>query len=104
MGDIYYDGEVVEKDLVTAVKWYKKAANNNNMYGQYKLGHCYLFKEGIAQNSQQAIYWLERAANQNCASAQKLLGECYENGWGVDIDIEKANEYYTLAQSNGYNE
>ena len=51
---------------------------------------------------EQAVYWLNLAAEQINAEAQNLLGQCYENGWGVELDLDRAKEYYVLAVSNGY--
>lgn len=44
-----------------------------------------------------AIQLLQHAAAQQDAEAQYGLGRCYETGQGVEADLVKAAEYYTLA-------
>ena len=31
-----------------------------------------------------------------------MVGECYANGWGVEIDQTKAQEWYGKASCQGY--
>ncbi|MDR2763209.1 MAG: sel1 repeat family protein, partial [Planctomycetaceae bacterium] len=40
LGLCYYDGKGVTKDLIEAVKWYRKAAEQGNSKAQYILGLC----------------------------------------------------------------
>ena len=41
LGVCYDDGEGVAKDQAEAVKWYRKAAEQNDAAAQYNLGVCY---------------------------------------------------------------
>ena len=41
LGLIYAMGRGVAKDQVEAVKWYRKAAEQNHAEAQYNLGVCY---------------------------------------------------------------
>ena len=70
------------KDQVEAVKWYRKAAEQNLAEAQYNLGVCYYNGEGVAKDEVEAVKWFRKAAEQNYARAQYNLGVCYERGDG----------------------
>ena len=61
----------------------------------------YLGTEGAAPDIEQAIFWLEVAARQGSEEALVLLGQIFELGWGVPQDCNKAEDFYTKAQSAG---
>ncbi len=46
----YADGQGVAKDEVEAVKWYRKAAEQNDAQAQYNLGVCYADGQGVAKD------------------------------------------------------
>ena len=66
------------EDDVEAVKWYRKAAEQNYAPAQYNLGLCYDHGDGVAENQVEAVKWYRKAAEQNDAEAQYNLGICYE--------------------------
>ena len=57
---------------VEAVKWYRKAAEQNYAKAQYNLGVCYEHGEGVAKDPVEAVKWYRKAAEQNYAKAQKI--------------------------------
>ena len=66
------------KDQVEAVKWFRKAAEQNFAGAQYNLGLCYDTARGVAKDQVEAAKWYRKAAEQNLAEAQYNLGVCYE--------------------------
>ena len=80
LGVCYADGRGVAKDEVEAVKWYRKAAEQNDAEAQFNLGVCYANGQGVAKNEAEAVKWYRKAAEQNHAEAQYNLGVCYDNG------------------------
>jgi len=44
---IYFEGNGVPEDLVVAAQWYLRSAKAGNVVGQYRLGQCYWFGEGV---------------------------------------------------------
>ena len=62
-------GNGVQKDLVQAVSWYHKAAENGDAVGQNNLSNCYEIGIGTAVNLEQALYWRRKAAQQGQQSA-----------------------------------
>src|SRR6266478_5226477 len=74
LGDCYYFGKGVAKDDVEAVKWWRKAAEQNLALAQANLGISYAAGEGMAKDNVEAVKWLRKAAEQNQAHAQASLG------------------------------
>ena len=53
------------KDQAEAVKWYRKAAEQNLAKAQYNLGVCYAHGEGVVKDQVEAVKWYRKAAEQN---------------------------------------
>ena len=62
----------------------------------YKKGSTLLDKNVPKANKMfsKALPFLEKAASENSSQAYFMLGRMYCNGWGVDVDFEKAKEYF----------
>lgn len=98
LGEAYYDGKGVTENLTEAVKWYKKAAEQENAKAQYNLGNCYYYGYGVYENYGEAEKWYTKAAEQGCAEAQNSLGYYYEIN---DLNPKKAVKWYTKAAEQG---
>ncbi len=59
----------VGKDYAEAVKWFRKAAEQNNAAAQDNLGQCYTAGEGVVQDYAEAVKWYQKAADQNYVPA-----------------------------------
>ena len=98
MGRAFYFGNLgVAKDYGRAVKWFRKAAEQNDAAAQYSLGDCYGSGQGVARDEPEAVNWYRKAAEQNYASAQNNLGFCYAIGQGVAKDEVQAVKWYRKA-------
>ena len=62
----------VPKNQVEAVKWFRKAAEQNDAAAQYNLGVCFYNGDGVAKDQAEAVKWYRKAAEQNFAEAQYL--------------------------------
>lgn len=103
LGEAYYDGKGVTENLTEAVKWFTKAAEQENAKAEYNLGNCYYYGYGVQYKDYgEAVKWYTKAAEQGYAEAQNQLGYCYEFGEGVDTNHKKAVEWYTKAANQGY--
>lgn len=102
LGEAYYDGKGVTENLTEAVKWYKKAAFQENAKAQNNLGICYYYGNGVEEDRKEALKWYTRAAEQGNADAQNSLGYSYEYGEGVDKNLEETIKWYTKAANQGY--
>ena len=102
LGQAFVFGDLgVAMDEVEAVKWFRKAAEQNYAEAQDNLGSCYTFGDGVATDYVEAAKWYRKSAEQNLAKAQFNLGLCYENGRGVATDyVEAVNWYRKSAEQN----
>ena len=74
-----------------ASDWYRKAAEQENPEGEYRLGHMYVAGEGVEKNTEKAVYWFNRAASRNNLLATRMLAQAYRKGeLGLTIDLERA--------------
>ena len=91
-GDGCRDG--VAEDDVEAVKWYRKAADQNLALAQYNLGVCYDRGDGVAEDHAEAAKWYRKAAVQNDADAQynfsHLLRTRRRRGGGLGRGLQVA--------------
>ncbi|MFO1487293.1 MAG: tetratricopeptide repeat-containing serine protease family protein [Verrucomicrobiota bacterium] len=89
------------KDGAEAVKWYRRAAEQNNAWAQCFLGICYNEGRGVAKDYTEAVKWFRKAAESNDAVAQFYLGVCYDFGKGVRKDNVEAVKWYRKAAEQG---
>ena len=94
----YYSTEEENDDL--AFEWYEKSANNDNVYGMYKLGLCYEKGLGVDTDTKKAFYWYKRAADQGNADAQYKLALAYMKGDYLGQNINLALNYCRTAAAN----
>ncbi len=73
LADWYFNAQ----NFAEAVKWYRKAADQNNPDAQIRLATCYNAGLGVAQDFAEGTKWYRKAAEENCAEAQLYLaGRC----------------------------
>ncbi len=103
LGAYYQDGRGVAKDQIEAVKWFRKATDQNDAWAQLYLGWCYESGRGIRKDEVEAVRWFRKAAEQNYPSAQCYLGGCYQVGKGVPADCVEADKWFHIyADQTGY--
>lgn len=100
--DYYYGRNGNDQDYAQAVEWYRKAAEEELVEAQYKLGVMCQNGMGGNQNDEEAIEWYRKAANQGHVIAQYNLGLMYQNGYGVDEDVKQAAQWYLKAANQGH--
>lgn len=99
LGEAYYDGKGVTENLTEAVKWFTKAAEQENAKAEYNLGNCYYYGYGVQYKDYgEAVKWYTKAAEQGNAEAQNSLGYYYEID---ELNPKKAVEWYTKAAEQG---
>jgi TPR repeat protein len=62
LGEFYYDGKRVERDLGQALKWFEQASLQGHAQAQYRLGMMFFHGEGVPANNVQAYIVLKMAA------------------------------------------
>jgi tetratricopeptide (TPR) repeat protein len=98
IGNSYYYGHGVERNIDTALEWYTKAAEKGHALAQHKVGVIHHEKGQHVE----AFKWFKKAAIQGIIQAEYNLGKCYEDGLGVDKNIPKAVKWYTKAAEQGH--
>ena len=101
LGNAYYTGNGVKKDLHKAAQWYAKAAEQGHADAQKNLGWAYKYGDGVKKDLTKAVHWFTKAAEQGHADAQRNLGWAYKCGDGVGKDLTKAEYWYLKAAQNG---
>lgn len=98
----YFRGERgVETNLVEAVNWYRKAAEQGMAEAQSGLGWCYSKGYGVESNALEAVNWYRKAAEQGLPEAERRLGWCYETGAGLAKDAVEGAKWYRKAADQG---
>ncbi len=94
---LFLGGLGAEKSPAEAVKWLRKAAEQDFAAAQYSLGLLYADGEGVAKDEAEAVKWYRKAAEQNFAEAQFNLGFRYYTGQGVAMDKTEAVKWVRKA-------
>ena len=102
LGWMYANGYGVKKDEAEAVKWYRKAADQNDADAQRNLGVMYEKGRGVKKNEAEAVKWYRKAAEQGNAGGQRNLGVMYEKGRGLEKDEAEAVKWYRKAAKQGH--
>ena len=81
---VFYNGfNGVEQNNVEAARWYRKAADQNNVDSQFALGFMYLKGEGVPKDTSEAFRLTRLAAYQGHLKAQANMAGLYGDGAGV---------------------
>lgn len=100
LGQIYHQGEKVKQDIVLAIEWYTRSAENGNPLAQHNLAHLLLDHD--IEEEEKAIYWLRKASELNFIPAQIDLAYFLLNDFDeLEYKIKEALYwYYKAAQSD----
>ena len=60
LGNMYFDGVGVKRDLTEAAKWYERAAALGNGSAKMRLAEMYRDGKGVEANPEKAAYWYSR--------------------------------------------
>ena len=95
MGLLAHFGDIVEKDIPEALRWYTMAHENGDGDAEILIGLVYLYDQ---EDSEEAVRWFKIAAENNKTLAYFLVGEAaYISG-----DTEDALSWYALAAEKGH--
>jgi TPR repeat protein len=101
LGFAYRDGNGVPQNDVSAVKWLRKAADQDDATAENDLGIMYGFGKGVERNKDEAFHLYLRAAKYGYAKAMFNVGASYYNGEGVATDDAAAFAWFLLAREAG---
>jgi len=91
----------VNEDVVEALKWYRRAAEEHLVEAIAELGECLLEGTGVTLDIEEGVSWIRKAAERGYAPAQRRLGLCYVKGEGVAKDFVQAYMWFDLAAAQG---
>jgi len=98
---MYVNGMGVDQSDATAMKWYRKAAEQGHARAQLNIGNMYNQGKGVGQSDATAVKWWRKAAEQGHARAQSNLGNMYNQGKGVDQNLSEALRWFRNAEAAG---
>lgn len=99
---MYFTGEGMPKDVVSARLWAEKAAEQDVVGAQRLMAVIYAQGHGVKQDPIEAAEWWEKAAEQGDAHAQYTLGLYYATGNGVNQDFGDAAKWFAQAAAQGH--
>jgi uncharacterized protein len=91
----------VPRDPAKAVGLYKRAADQDLVSAELRLGEIYLHGNLVPPDFGQAKHYLEAAAYHGAARAAMLLGQMYRIGLGAPADPTKAYAWSEVATLEG---
>ena len=101
-GSLYQYGP--EEDNQEAYSWAKKAADQNDPEGLYRLGQCYQHGRGVQTDRDAAVRCFTRGGILGHAGCQRDLGVWYLEGTGVPQDEKKGFQLSLKAAVQGDNQ
>ena len=101
LGAQLFKGDSISQDYHEAIRWYRKAADQDHAGGQLGLGLCHANGWGTPKDNRAAANWYKKAADQQDAQAQYQLGLAYAGGLGVPKDAVEAYKWFNLSAAIG---
>jgi len=77
LGEMYYCGDEVDKDLSQAFYWFKEAAKQQHADGLYNLGICYLNGEGTKRDEVRGIKYIQQSSKLGNEEATEYVNKMH---------------------------
>lgn len=100
-GVVLFSGDMVNKDLDQAIKWFSLAAEKNNDIALFYLGKIYFTGDGVPKDEIRAAKLIASSAKQGNENAKLLLATMYHWGKGVAQDYSAAKSLYLELAGKG---
>tara|TARA_B100000405_G_C16503279_1_gene344577 strand:+ start:64 stop:642 length:579 start_codon:yes stop_codon:yes gene_type:complete len=97
----HYFGSSSREDKKTAIKWWRKAAEQGHLDAHFNLGTAYVAGSGVEKNADIAVQWFRKAAENSDVMSQAKLGKIYWHGDLQPKDKIKALAWFIIAVKNG---
>lgn len=82
----------VKQDAAKAMAYYRAGAEQGCADAMYRLGACYYYGRGTAEDNGKAFAYFAEAQKNGSELMWQQLGECYVHGWGTQQNIPMAKE------------
>lgn len=96
MGQIYESGMGVDRDMVKAAQWYRRAAFNGHADAICKMGFVRLMSDSQALQLETPRWWMT-GADLGHSECMVYLGLWYNDDTGPDFDQQEAVKWYRKA-------
>jgi len=93
----------VLEDNAQALKWYRKAAAQNDAMAQYNLASMYDNGEVVEEDKAKALEWYVKAAYGGHKESPNYIGILYDNGEGAPEDDIAACAWWLIGIKRGDN-
>ena len=93
-------GSGVPENLIEAIKWLQRGAEQGAVDAQVSLAAIYL-DENVVKDVSQAMHWCRKAAEQGSYLAEEFLGEHYKNDCSVPNNKLIALRWYINSFNHG---
>jgi TPR repeat protein len=95
---LFEKGEFYSKsgNFAEAFACYRKAADQGNAKAQNKVGLCFYFGWGVAEDKHEAVNWFSKSTRQGNTDSPCFLGQ-----WHIETDYAEAYKWLTLAFEQG---
>jgi hypothetical protein len=91
LGQLYFNGEGVEKDIKAALYWYEKAATQDFADAQYRLGSLYFDgKHNIPKDYDKAYQWLQMALENGNKKAKPKVENLFKLDSGKVVNLSES--------------
>jgi len=87
--------------VLSAPKWYQKAAEQGNADAQLMLGVMYRNGRGVLQSEAKAAQWFQKAAEQGNADAQLMLGVMHLIGQALNSNQQAGCNFLRASAEQG---
>lgn len=101
LGEIYYEGDGVIRDLRRAMGYFLHDAERGMPDAMYNAAVAYAQGLGTARQADSAFCWARRGAEADHAGCMLLLSSCYYQGVGTAVDKAAAFRWAYRAANSG---
>lgn len=101
IGFRYYNGEILSRNIDSALYWIRLAAEEGDVSAASNLGYLLSQSEDITHDYPQALNWLSKAAEAGVPAALSQLGDLKRMGLGTTPDTLEAISLYEQAAAKG---
>jgi TPR repeat protein len=100
---MYQYGRALDKGKLydTALKWYRKAADEGHVYAMLRLGVTYANGDIVEKDVAEALKWYRKAADEGSVDALYHLGVIYQDNEFGEKDIAQALKWFRKAANKG---
>lgn len=102
LGELYYVGDLIERDLMSSIHHFKIAEKEDSIYAAYMLGIIYFTTEDSSiQDKDLGVRFIRKAASMGYGPALDKMGQIHHNGEISKISYQAAYRFYELAVARG---